>query len=140
MLIGIAVVIGIVLLQVVDGGGSGGGSIAPPIASGDDSTTSTSNASPPEAVSTFVLNGSGVANAASTKANELLGLGYVQAGTGNAPTQTGTTVHCKEGFEAEAEELATQLRVSIATVTVQPYPAAPAADAAAATCIIIIGK
>jgi hypothetical protein len=91
-------------------------------------------------VSVFVLNGSGVANAAATKANELLSLGYLQSGTGNAPIQTGTTVTCKPEFKGEAQQLATQLGASGVAPTVVDYPAAPPADAAAANCIVTVGK
>ena len=103
--------IGIVLLQVVDKGspgGTGGGS-TPTVATspnGQTTTTQSGNVHPPQEVRLLVLNGSGVAMAAATKANALRGLGYAIAGTGNAATQTGSTVQCKSGFDKEAALLA----------------------------------
>ena len=110
VLIGVAVVLGIVLLQVVDKGGSGGG-VAPPVTEANDSTTSTTgdDGRSPEDVRVLVLNASGIANAAGTKANELRGLGYAIAGTGNSEQRTGSGVACISGFEKEADALAQTL-------------------------------
>jgi len=139
-LIGVAVVIGIVLLQVVDSGGGGtGGSAAPPT-NGNGDTTSTTEADsgrPPQEVRVLVQNGSGVAMAAATKANELRGLGYAIAGTGNAAVQQGNTVACLSGFESEAEALAKQVG---AGTTVTAFPSPVPAGAEATDCIVIIGK
>jgi hypothetical protein len=140
-LIGVAVVIGIVLLQVVDSGGGGtGGSATPATSSGGDDTTSTTSADsgrPPQEVRVLVQNGSGVAMAAATKANELRGLGYAIAGTGNAAVQQGSTVACLSGFESEAEALAKQVG-SGTTVTAFPTPVPAGAEAT--DCIVVIGK
>jgi LytR cell envelope-related transcriptional attenuator len=142
VLIGIAVVIGIILLQVVDkGGGGGAGGVAPVTApSHNSTTTSAPGGRAPEEVRVYVLNGSEVANAAATTANILLGLGYIQDGTGNTATQTGTTVACKPGFDEEAKQLAQQLGVKGIAVTVAPYPTTPPPEAAASDCIVIVGK
>jgi hypothetical protein len=141
VLIGLAVVIGIVLLQVVDKGGGGGGSgVSPPATeSTNESTTSTTGASgrPPDQVRVLVLNGSGLANAAGTKANELRGNGYAIAGTGNAPPQTGSTVSCVSGFEKEAEALA---KTAGTGFTVAAYPDPPPTGAESADCIVVLGK
>ena len=142
-LIGVAVVIGFVLLQVVDGGGGGGGAgtTAPTVANGDNgdttSTTSGDTGRPPQEVRVLVQNGSGVAMAAATKANELRGLGYAIAGTGNAAVQQGNTVACLAGFEAEAETLAEQVG-SGTSVTAFPEPVPAGAEAT--DCIVVIGK
>jgi hypothetical protein len=139
-LIGVAVVIGIVLLQVVDSGGGGTGSSATPATSGGDDTTSTTSADsgrPPQEVRVLVQNGSGVAMAAATKANELRGLGYAIAGTGNAAVQQGNTVACLSGFESEAEALAKQVG---AGTTVTAFPTPVPAGAEATDCIVVIGK
>ena len=138
VLIGLAIVIGIVLLQVVDKGGGGGG-VAPPVTRPtNESTTSTTGESgrPPEQVRVLVLNGSGLANAAGTKANELRGNGYAIAGTGNAPQQTGSTVACQSGFEKEADALA---KAAGAGFNVATYPNPPPSGAENADCIITLG-
>jgi hypothetical protein len=141
VLIGIAVVIGIVLLQVVDGGSGGSGGVTTPTGSGGGGTSTTvSGERPPEQVSVYVLNGSGIANAAATKQNDLRALGYLTPGTGNAPLQTGTTVGCQTDFESEAQTLITQLSVSGAAVTLAPFPATVPAGAETSNCIVIVGK
>lgn len=139
-LIGVAVVIGIVLLQVVDSGGGGTGGSATPPTNGNGDTTSTTapdSGRPPQEVRVLVQNGSGVAMAAATKANELRGLGYAIAGTGNAAVQQGNTVACLSGFESEAEALAKQVGSG---TTVTAFPSPVPAGAEATDCIVIIGK
>jgi hypothetical protein len=139
VLIGLAVVIGIVLLQVVDKGGGGGG-VAPPVTGPPDneSTTSTTGEGgrPPDQVRVLVLNGSGLANAAGTKANELRGDGYAIAGTGNSPQQTGSTVACVSGFEKEADTLA---KAAGAGFSIATYPDPPPTGAENADCIVTLG-
>jgi LytR cell envelope-related transcriptional attenuator len=140
ILIGVAVVIGIILLQVVDKGGGGGGSVAPPVTSGPTgsttSTTGDAGRSPAE-VRVLVENGSGVNQAAATTANELRGKGYAIAGTGNAPIQTGLSVLCRAGFEKEADALAKSLG---AGVTVGTFPDPPPTGSENSDCIVIKGK
>ena len=138
VLIGLAIVIGIVLLQVVDKGGGSGG-VAPPVTvAPNDSTTSTTGEGgrPADQVRVLVLNGSGLANAAGTKANELRGNGYAIAGTGNAAQQTGSTVACVAGFEKEADTLA---KTAGAGFSLAGYPDPPPTEAANADCIVTIG-
>ncbi len=139
ILVGVAVVIGIVLLQVIDKGGGGGGTAAPPPSGNTGSTTSTtgSGGRPPAEVRVLVENGSGLSQAAATLANELRGKGYAIAGTGNAPLQTGTTVACLEGFEDEATSLATAVGGG---ATVTAFPATPPAGSENADCLVIKGS
>jgi hypothetical protein len=141
-LIGIAVVIGIVLLQVVDKGSPGGtgGSSSPTVATNGNnggSTTLPANVHPPQEVRLLVLNGSGVAQAAATLANTLRGLGYAIAGTGNAPTQAGTTVQCKSGFDKEAAALSKSVGSG---TTVSAFPSVPPAGAENADCLVTKGS
>lgn len=141
ILVGVAVVIGIVLLQVIDkGGGGGGGSAGPTPASGSSGGVTTSTLGdtgrPPAEVRVLVENGSGVNQAAATLANELRGNGYAISGTGNAPVQTGTTVACRSGFEKEADALAASLGSG---TTVTTFPATPPAGSENADCIVIKG-
>lgn len=143
ILVGVAVLVGIVLLQVIDkggGGGGGGGDAGQTAGSGSSGgvTTSTlgdAGRSPAE-VRVLVQNGSGVNQAAATLANELRGQGYAISGTGNAPVQTGTTVSCRSGFEKEADALAATLG---AGATVTTFPATPPAGSENADCIVTKG-
>ena len=138
VLIGVAVVIGIVLLQVVDEGGSIGG----PPASNGTRTTSTTGADvrPPQEVHVLVLNASGLPGDAMTTANTLKGLGYQIIGTGNsAGTQTGTTVACRPGFTEEAKALASAVAPTGGATAVD-FPAQPPAGAEQANCIVVKGK
>ncbi len=92
---------------------------------------------PPSEVHVAVLNASGVAKAAATKAAALGTLGYAIVGTGNAPVQTTTIVECKPAFSIEATVLATAVGPG---TTVAPFPATAPAGAAAADCVVILGK
>jgi hypothetical protein len=141
VLIGVAMVIGIVLLQVVDNGG-GGQFTSGPAATDNNTgrtTTTTVGGRPVQEVAVLVLNGTGVSQAAATLANKLRGLGYAIAGTGNTPVQTGTTIACREGYEKEAEQLAATVDPAGAA-TVVGFPAPPPADSDTASCIVFIGK
>jgi len=98
---------------------------------------------PPQEVRVLVLDGSGVAMAAAVQANQLRGLGYAIAGTGDVPAQSGTTVACRNDFSAEAEALAISLG---STSKVVPFPDAPPATvrsaglgAESADCIVTLG-
>ncbi len=79
---------------------------------------------------------SGLSNAAGTKANELRGLGYAIAGTGNAAQTVGTTVACTTGFEKEADALAKAVGVGAA---ISAYPDPPPSGAENADCIVTLG-
>ena len=84
----------------------------------------------------LVLNGSDVDRAAATKANELRGLGYAVIGVGDAPTQQGTVVACRSGYEDETVELAAALG---RTTTIVEYPDPVPAGAEQADCIVGLG-
>ena len=146
ILVGAAIVLGIVLLQVVNdsgssgGGGSSAGATTPSSSSSSGVTTTTNvNAGRPASqVKIFVQNASGVGGAAATKANVLRGLGYAIVGTGNAALpQTGTVVGCKNGFTKEADALAKNVGVGS---TVGAYPTPPPVNSTSADCIVTIGK
>lgn len=139
VLVGIAVVLGIVLLQVVHDSGTpsaGGGTKA---AASTTSTTggTTVTTGPAKSASVTVLNGSGVTGAATTRANALRGLGYaIKTTTNAASTQTGTTVICKTGDQAVADAIAK----SIGTTTTASTSATLPATAAGADCVVTVGK
>jgi LytR cell envelope-related transcriptional attenuator len=144
-IIGAAVVLGVVLLQVIDDGGSGpsanggGGNGSAP-----ETTTTTANGDgdgairPPEAVKIVVLNGSGVPGAAQAKSNELRTLGYAnQEPFGNANLRVGNVVQCKAGFEREGQALAEDVG---AGTQVEGFPAPAPPEAGAADCIVVLGS
>ncbi len=144
VLVGVAVVLGIVLLQVVNDSPGGGGSAStgssstPSSSTGTTVTTVAGQGRPAAQVKVFVQNASGVSGAAATKANVLRGLGYAIVGAGNATVPvTGTVVGCKTGFTKEADTLA---KASGVGTTVGAYPTPPPAAATSADCILTIGK
>lgn len=143
VLVGAAIVLGIVLLQVVNDTGPGGGAKASSTANtaaGTTATTVVGQGRPAAQVKVFVQNASGVSGAAATKANVLRGLGYAIVGTGTSTTlQTGSVVACKIGFDKERDTLAKPPASGVGTTT-GPYPSPVPALAASADCIITIGK
>jgi LytR cell envelope-related transcriptional attenuator len=142
-LIGAAVIIGIVLLQVIDDSGvPGGGTPDTPVTNNGTTATTASgeDGRPPQEVRVLVLNGSSVNMAAATKANELRGLGYSITGTGNAAVRAGTAVGCKEGFSKEADQLAKTVGAGTGTVTVEAFPSPPPENSENADCVVIIGQ
>ena len=141
ILVGVAVVIGVVLLQVVGDGASGPTGAAPSKGNTGSkvTTTTASGARSPQEVAIAVFNGSGISQAAATKSNDLRGLGYVIVKVGNAAAvQAGTTIACRAGYEEEAASLAAL--PSFAGSTVVEFPATPPAETELANCIIIVGK
>jgi hypothetical protein len=157
ILIGLAVLVGIILLNVVDqgsGGSGGGGAPTPTAPSTTDTTTSTDTTGaagttltssgattttrkgagrPPDQVRVAVLNGSEVNGAATIKSSELRALGYVVSVTDNTATQTGTTVACRDGFANEQKTLISKLANSKAGT----LPATLPVDT---DCVVVIGK
>ena len=106
-------------------------------ASGSSTTLAGGTARPPAQVHVEVLNASGTAGAAGTKAKTLKNAGYVIAGTGNAALRQGTVVACKTGFAAEATALA---QATGQGATTEPFPTPAPTGSANADCVIILGK
>jgi hypothetical protein len=154
LLIGAAVIIGIVLLQVVDNDTSG------PIGDGGSSnvvdTSTTTSAAPQESTSTTgaptggarqpgeisvqVLNGSGVSGAAAEMTQKLQSSGYVMIEPTDTSDATGTTVYCTGGLNREASALA-------ASVGGDPPPSAealpdppPSGADSSANCVVVLGS
>jgi hypothetical protein len=100
-------------------------------------TTTVVPTRPPQQVPIQILNGSGIARAAATKAASLAALGYPVVGTGNAPLRPGTTVGCKSGLDAEAGALVTALG---AGASVAPFPTPAPVGSATAACVVILGR
>lgn len=151
--IALAVLVGVVLLNVVDDGSSG------PIGNGKDddkktavttttvkkpsggTTTSTEPTAPaknPDQVRVLVLNGGAAAGRAGDMSDALKQKGYTNQEQANDDdeTRTGNVVYCKTGFEREASALA----VAVGEGTpVEPFPdpAPPFSDPA--DCVVVVG-
>jgi hypothetical protein len=149
-LIALAVVIGIVLLQVIDDGTTGpigdGNSVdaggttnttAP--AAGSSSTTSTTQASParpPAEVNVLVLNGSGRAGAATAQKNSLQSQGYQTETPADADRREGNVVYFKPGYDRECTTVAGLVG---GAPTVEPMPDPPPTGSENANCVVILG-
>jgi hypothetical protein len=151
-LIAIAVIIGIVLLQVIDDGTSGpigdGGSAAaggttnstsPDAGTDSSSTTSTTAATPvkpPAEVAVLVLNGSGRPGAATTQSNALKAKGYQTLTPTDAPDRTGNIVYFAAGFDRECTTVATSVD---GAPKVEAMPSPPPTGSETASCVVILG-
>jgi hypothetical protein len=156
LLIGVAVIIGIVLLQVVDndtsgpigdGGSNGSGVVdtsTTTTAVPQDSTSTTAEtgggARQPAEISVQVLNGSGVQGAAAAMTQKLQSSGYVMIEPTDTSATTGTAVYCTGGLDREASALA-------AAVGGDPPPSAaalpdppPSGADSTANCVVVIGS
>ena len=142
-LIGLAVIVGIVLLQVIDdgssgpanGGGGGGGTTTD--TTGDTTVTTAGPGRPVAEVTVVVLNAGQPSGAAGNVTNTLRLVGYNTLAAGNDPVaRQGVAVQCRDGFDAEAATLAGHVQQN---ATVEPFPAQPPAEAADADCIVLLG-
>lgn len=148
VLVGAAVLVGILLLQIVDDG-----SVDAPSADGATTettqkrggggrgtTTTTEPSQPardPEQVRVVVLNGGAATGSAAAMSEQLKPKGYTNQGQpGNTDDRIGNAVQCRNGFDREAAALA--VAVGEGTVT-EPFPATPPAGTEDADCIIIVG-
>lgn len=164
-LIGLAVVIGVVLLQVIDTGSSGpvgnGGGLAAPIASNSDRTTTTTTTAPTGTTGTTappateepavvaekqpiellvnVYNGVGTPGLAKALSSKLAAKGYKMGTPGDANQQRGSTVSCKEGLDREAKSLAAAVAATGRPATVVSFPTTVLQGSATANCIVIMG-
>jgi hypothetical protein len=144
IVIGLAVVLGIVGLQILDDSGGRSGNTAVDAGNGGVNTTGAGSASTTLArrsnaqVRVKVYNASGVQGTAQTMTDKLKALGYNMQTPANLTAKgSGTAVECVEGFKTEATLLAIYGVGSPATV--QPYAKNPPAGASDADCIVIIG-
>jgi hypothetical protein len=148
-LIAVAVIIGIVLLQVVDDGTTGpvGDSSdetsAPTTTTtaGDETTTTTVVETPartPDQVRVVVLNTGAPTGSAATLRQQLEAAGYTsQEPVGDwAIDRPGNAVFCRAGLEREAAALA--VAVGEGTTT-DAFPDPPPAGSENADCIVTIG-
>jgi hypothetical protein len=152
-LIGVAVIIGIVLLQLIDDGTSGpigdGGSVsaggttdttAAPTDDSSETTVPTTAATPvkaPAEVAVLVLNGSGRTGAATAQSNSLKGEGYQTLTAADADEREGNIVYFKPGLDRECTTVASLVGGNAPT---QPIPNPPPTGSENASCVVILGS
>ena len=149
-LVAVAVIVGIVLLQVIDDGTSGpigdGGNSGKVVTSsttttGGSSTTSTTKVGtppkPPAQVEVLVLNGSSQPGVAKTLTNKLQANGYQTLAPADAPKRQGTVVYAKPTYGRECATVATHVD---GNPKVEPVPSPPPTASDKANCIVIIGS
>jgi hypothetical protein len=153
LLIGVAVIIGIVLLQVIDDGTSGpigdGGSVSAggttdttgaTGSTGDSGSTTTTTAAtpvkPPAEVAVLVLNGSGRPGAATSQSNALKSKGYQTLVPADAPERTGNIVYFASGLDRECTTVAASVD---GAPKVEAMPTPPPTGSETASCVVILG-
>jgi LytR cell envelope-related transcriptional attenuator len=142
IVVGLAVILGIVGLQILDDSGpsSGDASVTTtvPGATSGGSTSTTVALREAGAVRVKVYNASGVQGTAQTMTDKLKAQGYnMQTPANLSSERSGTVVECIEGFQREGTLLAGYGIGNGATI--QPYPKDPPEGASDADCIVIIG-
>ena len=142
-LIGVAVIVGIILLQVVDDGGAPSGGDGGNGANGTPVTNETVPATsedqrPPSEVRVLVLNAGQPTGSAQTKANQLRTAGYNTLPASNDPVgRQGVAVQCRADFDSEAAALALAVGEE---AQVEPFPAQEPAGAENADCLVLLGS
>lgn len=144
ILIGVAVIIGIVLLQLIDDGttgpiGDGKKSTETTVTTSSGKTTTTTSAVPvktPAQVPVLVLNGSGAQGAASSMTNTIKAKGYPTLTPADAPARTGSVVYFKPGVDRECTTLATSVG---GNPQVAPIPTPAPTGSENASCVVILG-
>lgn len=152
-LVGLAVILGIVLLQVIDKGPAGSGSApagtnpatttptptsaAAPGTSQPATTAKGASAKPRAEVRVVVFNAGSASGAAGNMTNKLRTLGYQLAPPANTNARRGTAVQCKPDFDKEAVQL--QGDVGAGT-TVEPFPNPPLPETENVNCVVLVGQ
>jgi hypothetical protein len=141
IVVGLAVIIGIVGLQILDDSGpsTGDAQLTTTVpTSGTGSASTTTALRKPADVRVKVYNASGVQGTAQTLTDKLHTQGYNMQTPANLNSQrSGTVVECVDGFQREGTLLAGYGIGNGATI--QPYPKDPPEGASDADCIVIIG-
>jgi len=139
VVIGLAVILGIVGLQILDDSGRGSSDATTVTTTpGSSGATTTAPIRANNEVRVKVYNASGIQGKAQTLTDQLRAKGYNMQPAANLDKQRqGTVVECVAGFEREATTLA--LYGVDAGSTVEKYPDNPPAGASDADCIVVIG-
>jgi hypothetical protein len=154
-LIGLAVIVGVFLLQRVDT--STAGSQTTPVKKPTKATTTTrpprttstttSTTQPaappktPDQLKVLVLNGGAPTGDAAKLRTKLVQAGYTnepQANTWTGHTQTGLTLMCKPGLDREKVALSQQTALKGVRVINFPTPAPPNSDSV--DCVVVVGS
>jgi hypothetical protein len=138
--IGLAVILGIIGLQILDdsGNGSGDASVTTTVSSQAGGSTTTAPLRPNNEVRVKVYNASGVQGRAQTLTDQLRANGYNMQAPANLDKQRqGTVVECVAGFEREGAVLALYGVDNGAKAAA--YPSDPPEGASDADCLVIIG-
>jgi LytR cell envelope-related transcriptional attenuator len=151
-LIGLAVIVGVFLLQRVDTGNARSSTTAPVTAkttttvhSSQTSTTSTTvRVTPvktPDQLKVLVLNGGAPSGAAAVMRTQLQQVGYTnqpQASTWTGHTQAGKSVMCTSGLDQEAVALSQQTALQGSKVVSFPTPPPPSSEGV--DCVVVVGS
>jgi hypothetical protein len=141
VLVGAAVILGIIGLQVLDDSGTTTSSTTPTgstATTGGSSTTVAAAARPVAQVRVKVYNASGVQGQAQATSDKLKSLGWDTIEPADyGSIRQGTTVACRSGFERDAEVL---VAYGVKGAKIEPYPTDPPAGAGDADCLVIEGK
>ncbi len=156
LLLGVAVILGIILLQQFDNDiDTGGGPVAAQSVPDDEDrttttrrveltvapTTTASPARPKAEVKVLVANGAGVRGLGAATTNALKALGYTTATPTDATaTIPKTSIQFVEGWEAEGREVAGALTLPPTVATRLASPPVAAADIGDAKVIVILGE
>jgi hypothetical protein len=138
-LVGLAVIVGIIGLQILDDSGTGTSDAS---SSSEVTTTTVAGALPAphetrSDVAIKVYNASDVQNAAQQLSDKLKGLGYTTEDVANLnTTRKGTVVECRTGFEGDGQVIAV---FGIGNATTAAFPSDPPEGADNADCIVILG-
>src|SRR5262245_47789300 len=149
LLIGLAVIVGVFLLQRVDTSKAGS-----PTTTVKRTTTSTTRPAPttttstlpetpmktPDQLKVIVLNGGAPTGAANTMRTDLQQVGYTNqpaANTWSGHQQTGNTLMCKPGLDREKVALSQQTPLQGATVVDFPDPPPPFSSDV--DCVVVVG-
>jgi hypothetical protein len=150
IVIALAVIVGVVLLQVVDKGNTGpvgdqSAKVAATTTTTAKSGTSTSvttattapqAARPPSQIVVQVLNGSGKSGVAGALTQQFKSKGYQTVDAKDTIKRTGTVVYYRPGFDREAAAIATL----IAGSQIAPMPTPPPSGASPnANIVVVIG-
>jgi LytR cell envelope-related transcriptional attenuator len=151
-LIAVAVIIGVVLLQIGDKNDNGPASAAKPHTTTTTTTrpktsttkphtpTQTTPPRTPNAVSVIVLNGGAASGRAGDMDAFLKTKGYTNQGV---PTdwsghrQTGNSVYCRAGLNREGVALAATVGSGVKLITPYPVPGPP--SSASHDCVVVVG-
>jgi hypothetical protein len=148
VLIGLAVILGIFLLQRIDTGetgpaddnGAAGSSTTTTTAAGTTTTTAPQTpAKTADQVHVIVLNGGAAAGEAGRTSDNLRQAGYTNQDTANTWSgheQQGDTVLCKAGLDREAAALAVAVGEG---ATVQAFPTPPPPYTDNVDCAVVVG-